>query len=90
MNATATEDAHERRLRIAVELLARGVRRALGREPTPIDDEVDDDLTTHTASSRANAENQALPVREREALMGRAATASDGGDEDRERRNPAR
>jgi len=90
MNATATDDAHERRLRIAAEILARGVRRALGRESAPTDDEVDDDLATDAASSRANAENQALPVREREAVMGRAATANGRGDEPRERRSPAR
>lgn len=90
MNATATDDAHERRLDIAAEILARGVRRALGREATSIDGEVHDDLATDTASSPTNDENQALPVREREAVMGRAATANGRGDEPRERRSPAR
>lgn len=85
----ATTD-YERRLDIAAEILARGVRRALGREPTPIDGEVHDDLATDAASSPANAENQALAVGEREAVMGREATASDRGDEPRERRSPAR
>jgi hypothetical protein len=85
---TSTDD--ERRLDIAAEILARGVRRALGREATPIDREVHDDLMTDTASSPANAENQALPVREREAVMGRAATANGRGDEPRERRSSAR
>jgi len=93
MNATATDDAHERRLRVAAEILARGVRRALGHEAVPSDvghdHEVDDDLTSDTVSSRADAENQTLPVRERAALMGRAATASDRGDVPRERRSPA-
>ncbi len=85
----ATTD-DERRLEIAAEILARGVRRALGREATPIDGEVHDDLTTDTASSSANAENQALPVREREAVMGRVATANNRSDEPRERRSHAR
>lgn len=85
----ATTD-YERRLDIAAEILARGVLRALGREPTPIDGEVRDDLATDTASSPANAENQALPVREREAVMGRAVTANGRGNEPSERRSPAR
>lgn len=59
----STDD--ERRLDIAAEILARGIRRALGREALPIDEEVDADLTADTASSGANAENQALPVHER-------------------------
>ena len=85
----ATTD-YERRLDIAAEILARGVRRALGREATPTDGEVHDDLATDTASSPANAENQALPVREREAVIGRAVTANGRGNEPRERRSPAR
>jgi len=88
---TSTTDDDERRLRVAAELLARGIRRALGREALPSDDgEVLPDLASDTASSRDTAENQALPVREQEAVMGRAATARCREDEPRERRSIAR
>jgi hypothetical protein len=87
MNATATDDAQERRLRVAVAILVRGVRRALGREmrrgALP---ELDGEVDETAASQGARLENQTLPVPEREAVMAHTGAPSAPGAEQLERR----